>query len=178
MSDLPSHSWYKRGYHKLVGLQDTSHAIALGFACGIFLGFTPLFGLKTLLAILLAWALRSNKIAAAIGVTMHDFILPFVPVLLRVQYIVGYWLLSNPHVLPPDLDVKGIRLEEVFQWTTFLRMGGPLMLGSVVVGAPFGILSYSAAKWIVTAYRRNRAAYQEKHPRPPKPEATDDTPSI
>jgi hypothetical protein len=178
MSRPVKQPWFKRGYHKLVGLQDTPHAIALGFACGIFLGFTPLFGLKTLLAILLAWALRSNKIAAVIGVTMHDFILPFVPVLLRVQYIVGYWLLSNPHVLPPELNVKDIRFEEVFQWTTFLTMGGPLMLGSVVVGAPFGILSYSAAKWIVITYRRKRAAYLEKHPQPPEPVDMDDAPSI
>lgn len=168
----PKHPWYKRSYHKLVGLQDTPHAIALGFACGIFLGFTPLFGLKTLLAILLAWMLRCNKFAAVVGVTMHDFILPFVPVLLRVEYIVGYWLLSNPHALPPELIVKDIRLEQLFQWTTFLTVGGPLMLGSAIVGAPFGALSYSAARWVVIAYRRKRAAYRQKHPRPSEPDDT------
>ncbi|HRY49753.1 MAG TPA: DUF2062 domain-containing protein [Candidatus Paceibacterota bacterium] len=159
------HPWYKRHYHKLIRLDDSAHAIALGFSCGFFLGFTPLFGLKTLLSVLLAWILRCNKIAAVIGVTLHDFILPFVPVLLRIEYIVGYWLLSNPHRMPPQLNANDLRLEQLFHWTTFLTVGGPLMLGSIVVGTPFGLLSYYAARWVVQEFRQKRAAYRQHHPR-------------
>lgn len=158
--------WYKRHYHKLVGLKDTPHSIALGFACGIFLGFTPLFGLKMILAVLVAWILRSNKIAALIGVALHDFILPFVPVLLRVQYQIGFWLTSDPHRLPPEMSFSHIEFEKVFHWTTFLTVGGPLMLGSVITGIPFGVAAYFLARWIVVEFRREKDAYRKKHPRP------------
>jgi uncharacterized protein (DUF2062 family) len=155
--------WYKRHYHKLMGLQDSPHAIALGFSCGIFLGFTPLFGLKTILSICLAWLFRSNKIASVIGVTLHDFSLPFVPMLLRLEYVMGYWLLSYPHQMPPHMHFKEVQLELLFQWTTFLTIGGPLMLGSVIIGLPFAVLSYYASKWVVVEYRLKRAAYLKKH---------------
>jgi uncharacterized protein len=166
--------WYKRQYHKLLGLKDTPHSIALGFACGIFLGFTPLFGLKTILAVLLAWMLRSNKISAIIGVALHDFILPFVPVLLRMQYLIGFWLASNPHQLPPEMSLKNIQLERVFHWTTFLTVGGPLMLGSLVTALPFGVVAYFLARWFVIEFRRKREIYRRKHPRRHEPDDTFD----
>lgn len=43
---------------------------------------------------------------AAIGVTLHDIILPVVPLLLGWEYDVGYWLLSHPHELPPRLRLS------------------------------------------------------------------------
>ncbi len=68
------------GLHfRLVTIEDTPHSIALGVAIGIFFGFTPLWSLKTLLSIAVAWVCKSNKIAAAISVQLHDLILPFMP---------------------------------------------------------------------------------------------------
>jgi uncharacterized protein len=166
--------WYKKHYHRLVGLKDTPHSIALGFACGIFLGFTPLFGLKMILAVVLAWILRSNKISALIGVALHDFFLPFVPVLLRVQYLIGFWMMSNPHQLPPEMSLKHVQLERLFHWTTFLTVGGPLMLGSLVTAIPFGVVAYFLARWFVVEFRQKKEAFLRKHPRRKEPDDTFD----
>jgi uncharacterized protein (DUF2062 family) len=65
---------------KLFVIKDTPHAIASGAAIGVFLGFTPLFGLKTLLALLLAALFRVNKIAAVVAVSLHDLLFPLWPV--------------------------------------------------------------------------------------------------
>jgi uncharacterized protein (DUF2062 family) len=65
---------------KLFVIKDTPQSIALGAAIGIFLGFTPLFGLKTLLALLLAALFRVNKIAAVVAVSLHDLLFPLWPV--------------------------------------------------------------------------------------------------
>src|SRR2546428_11283060 len=78
-------------------------AIAGGVAIGIFFGFTPLFGLKTLLAILFAWLTRSNILAAVLASTLHDIVLPLMPVVYRFEYGVGYFLLSHPHHWPPPM---------------------------------------------------------------------------
>src|ERR1044071_4671354 len=92
--------WLKDHSLKLLAIRDTPNAIAGGVAIGIFFGFTPLLGLKTLLSIFFAWLTRSNIIAAVIAVTLHDVALPFMPVLFRWEYDIGYWILSDPHQWP------------------------------------------------------------------------------
>src|SRR5215470_17072943 len=67
----------------LFRLKDAPRAIAVGASAGVFFGFIPLWGLKTLLAIASARLLRGNLIAAAITVTLHDVLLPLMPLLLR-----------------------------------------------------------------------------------------------
>src|SRR6187431_1667572 len=71
--------WLAAHHLTIMTLPDTPHSIALGSAIGMFFGFTPLFGLKTLLAFLITWAFKANKTAAVITVQLHDLLLPFVP---------------------------------------------------------------------------------------------------
>jgi uncharacterized protein (DUF2062 family) len=53
--------------HRIRRIPDTPHRIALGFACGVLVSFTPLFGLHFFLAAGLAWGLRANIAASLIG---------------------------------------------------------------------------------------------------------------
>jgi uncharacterized protein (DUF2062 family) len=148
-------------WKRLLELRDTPHAIAGGVAIGMFYGFTPLFGVKTLLSLVTAWLARCSKIAAVIAVTLHDVVTPFWPVLLRIEYDIGYWLLSNPHMLPPKLKLKhGVHfdLAEMLHWTTFLKVGLPLLVGSLVIAVPAALVSYAVAYQIMlrrTTHRLN-----------------------
>lgn len=141
------HSLLKR----LMELRDTPHAIAGGVAIGIFFGFTPLFGLKTLLSLGTAWVTRCSKLAAVITVSLHDVVTPFWPVILRFEYDIGYWLLSHPHRFPPKFEMHHFELSELFQWTTFLDVGLPLLVGSLVVAVPFAALFYAATYFFLRA---------------------------
>src|SRR5436305_7338452 len=87
--------WLHEHSLKLLAIRDTPVAIAGGVAIGIFFGFTPLFGLKTLSAMFFAWLTRSNILAAVIAGTLHDVILPFMPVIYLVEYKMGFWLLNQ-----------------------------------------------------------------------------------
>lgn len=152
--------WLKAHSLRLLALRDTPNAIAGGLAIGFFLGFTPLFGVKTLLAIGTAWLTRCNVLAAVIAVTLHDLALPFMPVLLRWEYQVGYWLLSDPHQWPPALrDIK-LRPHELLSWTTFLSVGGPVLLGSLVIGLPVSVGAFVFARSAIIRHRL-------QHPPPP-----------
>src|SRR5262245_2127912 len=71
--------WLVAHHMTLMAIADTPHSIALGSAIGIFFGFTPLYPLKTLLSIAVAWIFRCNKIAAAIAVTLHDVVIWAMP---------------------------------------------------------------------------------------------------
>jgi uncharacterized protein len=128
---------------KLLTLRDTPHAIAGGVAIGVFIGFTPLFGIKTLLSLGVAYLLRCNPIAAVIAVSLHDVVTPLWPVLLRMEYDIGYWVLSKPHHLPPKLEMQHhIHLGEVLKWTTFFDVGLPLLVGSLFLAAPAALIFY------------------------------------
>ena len=129
---------------KLVSLKDTPHAIAGGVAIGVFVGFTPLWGVKTLLSLGLAYALRCNPIAAVIAVSLHDVFTPFTPFLMRMEYDIGYWVMSHPHHLPPKLELhhEHFHLGEMLKWTTFFHVGFPILLGSLFISAPSAVIFY------------------------------------
>src|SRR5437899_7940717 len=92
--------WLHEHSLKLLAIRDTPEAIAGGVAIGIFFGFTPLFGLKTLSAIFVAWITRSNILAAVLAASLHDVILPFMPAVYWWEYALGHWILSQPHEWP------------------------------------------------------------------------------
>ena len=88
--------WLVAHHMTLMAIADTPHSIALGSAIGVFFGFTPLYPLKTLLSIAVAWVCRCNKIAAAIAVTVHDVMIWAMPALYLAEYQFGCWILNRP----------------------------------------------------------------------------------
>lgn len=109
--------WLSHLHSRLVTIEDTPHSIALGVAIGIFFGFTPLWSLKTLLSIAVAWLCKSNKIAAAISVQLHDLILPFMPAIYLWEYKVGFLALHGQ--LPDHLHFHPLALREYMHWEIF-----------------------------------------------------------
>ncbi len=164
--------WLHKHSLKLLAIRDTPEAIAGGVAIGIFFGFTPLFGLKTALAVLFAWLTGSNILAAVIAGALHDIILPFMPVVYRWEYDLGYWLLSQPHHWPAPLIRVRLRWEghSWRDWTTFFTVGKPLLVGSFVVAAPFTVAAFFISRALVHRHQIKRAAREALHPPPPEPE--------
>lgn len=145
---------------KLFSLKDTPHAIAGGVAIGVFIGFTPLWGVKTLLSLGLAYALRCNPIAAVIAVSLHDVFMPFAPFLMRMEYDIGYWVMSHPHHLPPKLELhhEHFHFRQLLEWTTFLNIGLPVLVGSLFISAPSAVFFYFLMLWIMKARKATLAA--------------------
>jgi uncharacterized protein (DUF2062 family) len=129
----------------------------VGVAVGIFFGFTPLVGLKTLLAISVAWLLRGSRLAAAVAVTLHDIVLPLMPVLLRWEYDLGYWVLSHPHESPPSIDLALQLHPSVWlHWSTFLTVGRPMLLGSLFFSTPACAVSFVGMRAFLERRQRRR----------------------
>ena len=149
---MKPHRWLHEHSLKLLAIRDTPEAIAGGIAIGIFFGFTPLFGLKTLSAIFFAWLSRSNIIAAVIAASLHDVLLPFMPFIYRFEYDLGYVLLY--HEWPQRLIRATWRPHGWRNWTTFLSVGKPWLLGSVVCGAPVALISFFVSRAIVSRHQR------------------------
>ena len=94
-------------YERLKQIRDRPRAVAGGVAVGMFWGFTPLLGLKTLLSILFAWMFRCSKISAVIAVSLHDLLTPIWPIILRWEYDFGFWILNHPHHFSGETQREG-----------------------------------------------------------------------
>jgi uncharacterized protein (DUF2062 family) len=153
--------WLHEHSLKLLAIRDTPNAIAGGVAIGIFFGFTPLFGLKTICAILFAWLTRSNIIAAVLGGALHDLILPVMPVVFLWEYKMGYWLLHQEwpaHFSRADWPRHGWR-----DWTAFLtEKGKPWLLGSALCGAPVAAACFLITRTIVARHQKKKQAQLQK----------------
>jgi uncharacterized protein len=132
--------WMRAHHMTLMTLPDTPHNIALGAAIGMFFGFSPLLGLKTILAFLITWAFKANKTAAVITVQLHDVLLPLVPAMFFWQYRLGMWALY--HRVPQRAGFRRVSLSDFMEWTTFLTVGRPILVGSLFFALPAAVLVY------------------------------------
>lgn len=151
-------SLVKHQTERLKQIRDAPRAVAGGVAIGIFLGFTPLLGLKTLLSILFAWMFRCSKVSAAIAVSFHDILTPVWPMVLRWEYDSGFWILSRPHHFPEKLSVADTHIK---YWLHFRTLGllWPTFVGSLLFSIPFALASYWIVEKALKRYKRRRHSH-------------------
>ena len=147
--------WLVAHHMTLMAIADTPHSIALGSAIGIFFGFTPLYPLKTLLSIAVAWVCRCNKIAAAVAVTLHDVMIWGMPALYVAEYHVGSWILNRPAA--QRVHFRQTRLHDYVHWHVFSRVVWPTFwpafVGSLVVAIPSAIVIYFVMRLLISRGR-------------------------
>lgn len=133
--------------------------MARGLAVGVFAGCFPLFGLQTLIGILLAILVRGNKFAAAAGTWISN---PFTYVpLFMFNYKIGKLLLGSHELGIED----NLELQDLQSWSTLADLGGDflqkLFLGCFLVGSIASCLTY----FYVLGFIR-RWQYSPKNHRP------------
>jgi hypothetical protein len=92
----PQGGWLRAGryvFHRLTRLPDPPHRIARGIFAGVFISFTPLFGLHFFGAALIALLLRGNIIAALFA-TFFGNPVTF-PLIATASVQLGHWLLGT-----------------------------------------------------------------------------------
>jgi uncharacterized protein (DUF2062 family) len=177
---LPRRGW-RRGIeyiaHRIRRLPDTPHRIALGFACGVMMSFTPFFGLHLVGAVALAWLFGGNLLAAAIGQAVGNPLT--LPLIAWTSMTLGRRILGS--------GLSGRDFERVLHalvlaaqglWDTFLSLFGagesqwqkvaliwsevmlPYFVGGLLPGLATSIVFYYLVRAVVSAYqaaRRRRA---------------------
>lgn len=87
--------WRGMGYigKRMRRLPDSPHRIALGFACGGFVSFSPFFGFHFFIAAGLAWLVRGNVLASLFGTIVgNPFTFPFIS---ASSLWVGRWIMGE-----------------------------------------------------------------------------------
>ena len=136
---------------KLKRLQGSPYAIACGFACGAAVSFTPLIGFHFILAAVLAWALRGNIIASAIGTAVgNPWTFPFIwaGIIWIGTWILGY---ERGQELPEELTIGTI-----FEQPETVLL--PMLVGGLPTAVVVWVLFYVPIYRIVSNYQHHRQA--------------------
>jgi len=132
-------------FRGILHLDDEPHKIAGGIALGVFIGFSPFYGAHMVLAVLLAFLFRLNKVAAIAGTWV---VLPwFVPFVLSFAYLLGRFLMGKGIGFPQDFCLER-------DW--ILQNLFPLWLGCTVVGAGSAGSAYLIARRVLGKRRKTR----------------------
>ncbi|WP_208435200.1 DUF2062 domain-containing protein [Bartonella phoceensis] len=147
---------------RILRISATPHKVALGFAIGIFLACSPLFGMHIFLAIFFSWLLRANFAASIIG-TIFSNPLTFL-LIVMADYKVGYFCLSlfsnvneislsQIRALFNGLTLSNASLLFKGAWDSIMR---PMILGGTLLGFIFGGLSYIGVYRAIVRFQQKR----------------------
>jgi len=150
---LDKEKWKQR-FKALLSLDSHPGHIAAGFALGVFISFTPFFGIHTPLAIAAAFIFRLNKVTCITGAWVNTP-LTVVPVLLA-SYKLGELLLGRAH---QDLVLKELTWD--FALELMSDHGAPLVLGSSVIGFATAVASYFVLYYLVIRFRQKDETLDE-----------------
>ena len=132
----------KTAFKRLLILNETPERISLAFSLGVLLAFSPLIGLHTILALLVAFIFGLNRFAILLGVFVNN------PYTLIPIYAAGTWLgrlfvgsssrFSLPHLNLHALTNGVFWMQLAGQWQSIK----PLVLGSSILSIIAAITSY------------------------------------
>jgi uncharacterized protein (DUF2062 family) len=139
--------WKKKIYSVLSMDSHPGH-IAAGFAVGVFISFTPFFGLHTPIAIAAAFLLRLNKLTCVTGAWLNTPI-TVVPIL-GLSYKLGRLLRGRP--------VNELPLQGGLEWHNLARYAKSLILGSSLLGFCAATIAYFVCYYLVVRFRARDVA--------------------
>jgi len=159
--------------HRLRRLPDTPRKISRGILAGVFTTFTPFYGLHFFVAMLVAYLMRGNIMAALLG-TFFGNPLTYVPIAV-VSLNLGHFMLGTEMRGEVDEGLFGkfFRAGEDLFWNTWYAITGqpvdwmataifwndvffPWLVGGIIPGIFTGIAAYTICLPLIEAYQKRR----------------------
>ncbi len=138
--------------HRMQRLPDSPTRIALGFACGVFTSFTPFFGFHFVVAAGMAWLLRGNLLASAIGTFVgNPLTFPFI---VAINLELGSLIMGSP--IPANftqlgfLDMVSLLAQNIHQLVI------PYLVGGLAPGIATALGSFFIIRPLVATYQKRR----------------------
>lgn len=132
-------------------LKGTPQSIAVGAACGIAISFTPFVG-ALMLAMIMAWVLRGNIMAALVGTTVgNPWTFPFIWVSI---FYTGRKILGSDYTEAANIDfaevfAKAVKALINLDFDLFFNDIWPIVFPMMVGCIPFCIVVWTAAYYVI-----------------------------
>ena len=132
---------------KLVRVKDSQDKLAVGFACGSMVSFSPFIGFHFLLAVIFAYIFRGNIVASLIGTFVgNPFTFPFIWIFI---YKIGNIFFKNDQNFSLELT-----FESLFNQGYDILI--PMLIGSLIVSIPVWFISYFAVKFLMSSFKKRK----------------------
>lgn len=129
-------------YLRLIRQETNPRVIARGLACGVFAGCFPWFGFQTIIGIVLAFLLRGNKLAAALGTWVSN---PFTYApLFFFNFKIGQFIRGNY-----SSATNNLQFTFSDDWSQVINMGTEVLISLFIGSALVGLIA-SVATYFVT----------------------------
>lgn len=145
---------------EVLHLKESTHRTALAFALGVFITFSPPYGLHMAITVFCAWAFGLNFLALLAGMMVNNpwTLLPTI----GLTFWIGVRLLGLPD--PPPFDWNDLSVMAVYQQVRPYAV--PFILGATLLSVVGALVAYPAAYYFIDRYRRMRQ-HRQDHPLPP-----------
>jgi len=156
----PRRSWSRSLRYlqkRVLRLRATPHAIAAGFAAGIFASFTPFVGFHILLGVAIAYLVAGNMAAVLIACGLFGNPLTF-PAIWASTYEVGRYILNAETIdgeAPVGLGHALEHMDLTAIWEPILK---PMLVGSLPIGLAVSLIGYGVIYFAARSFQRRRAS--------------------
>jgi uncharacterized protein (DUF2062 family) len=149
----------RKAFRRLLAIDDPPERTALAFSIGVFIAFSPLLGLHTVMATVAAFAFKFNKIAIYTGTYINNPFLTLVPITV-LSYAVGALILGRPLKIP-ESGIELLKNPDLFSRDYYHQLFEqsrdivePFAIGATVLSVVCSALAYPLTLRALRAYRR------------------------
>lgn len=139
---------------RVLRLKATPHAIAAGVAAGAAASCTPFLGFHFVIAFCIAYVLRGNMVAAALGTAFGNPVT--FPFIFAGAYRIGIYLLGREHSdAMNNIDFFSLlrNFDVARLWQPIVK---PLLIGGLPLAVLFGLIFYAVTRHGVRFFRKQR----------------------
>ncbi|MDH5187574.1 MAG: DUF2062 domain-containing protein [Rhodospirillaceae bacterium] len=176
----PSAGWHRSTryvFHRVARIPGSSYSLAAGFACGAAISMTPFVGLHFVLSAILAYIMRANILASAIGTAVgNPWTFPFIWVWI---YNAGLWMIGSGHVGGTEVEFAAVFSQSMealirFDIAFLIKTSGPvlwpMLIGSLPTALVTWIIFYVPLQPMISRYQTKRNHRRTKKRREQKKE--------
>jgi len=159
---------FRTAFRRLLAIDDPPERTALAFSIGVFIAFSPFLGLHTILATLIAFLFRFNKVAIYTGTFINNPFFTLVPIIIG-SYAVGAFVLGRPLQIP-DEGLELLKNPHLFTGAYYHRLFveswsivWPFAVGGMVLSVICSVLAYPLTLRALRAYKAARQHITDSH---------------
>ncbi|MBB3947977.1 hypothetical protein GGQ73_003951 [Rhizobium skierniewicense] len=146
---------------RLVRLSASPYSVAAGVAVGVAVAWTPFLGIHILIAMALAFVIRANLVAAALGTTFANP-LTF-PLIWASTWELGHLLLGRS-----DQNVSShVDFSQIFSHMNFLQLWQPVLepmtIGALIPATLSAGVAYVSVYMVIRGFRARKDQMLVQH---------------